>query len=97
VIIEGPAVATRPGVIEPAPVALVPDLPRGILARHASYERLAATVLAGGPPTDDDLTRILLANPMVNSLDQARRLAATIAARMSALDQNWRQPSEAAR
>ena len=97
VIIEGPAVATRPGVIEPAPVALVPDLPRGILARHASYERLAATVLAGGPPTDDDLTRILLANPMVNSLDQARGLAAAIAARMSALDPDWRQPSEAAR
>lgn len=97
VIIEGPAVATRPGVIEPAPVALLPDLPRGILARHASYERLAATVLAAGPPTDDDLTRILLANPMVNSLDQARRLAAAIAARMSALDPDWRQPSEAAR
>jgi len=97
VIIEGPAVATRPGVIEPAPVALLPDLPRGILARHASYERLAATVLAAGPPTDDDLTRILLANPMVNSLDQARRLAAAIAARMSAFDPDWRWPSAADR
>lgn len=90
VIVEGPAVARRPGVIEPEPVTLLPDLPRGILARHASYERLAATVLAAGPPTDDDLTRILLANPMVNSLDQARGLAATIAARMSVFDPDWR-------
>jgi 6-phospho-beta-glucosidase len=90
VIVEGPAVATRPGVIEPAPVTFLPDLPRGILARHASYERLAATVLAAGPPTDDDLTRILLANPMVNSLDQARGLAAAIAARMSVFDPDWR-------
>jgi 6-phospho-beta-glucosidase len=90
VIVEGPAAAPRPGVIEPEPVALLPDLPRGILARHASYERLAATTLAAGPPTDDDLTRILLANPMVNSLDQARGLAAAIAARMSVFDPDWR-------
>jgi 6-phospho-beta-glucosidase len=90
VIVEGPAAATRPGVIEPAPVAVLPDLPRGILARHASYERLAATVLAAGPPSDADLTRILLANPMVNSLDQARGLAAAIAARMAVFDPEWR-------
>ncbi len=78
VIVEGPAVATRPGVIEPEPVALLPDLPRGILAKHASYA------------TDHDLTRILLANPMVNSLDQARGLAAAIAARMSVPGPDWR-------
>jgi len=90
VIVEGPALVTGPGVIEPEPVAGLPDLPRGILARHASYERLAATVLAAGPLTDDDLTRILLANPMVNSLDQARGLAGAIAARMSASDPDWR-------
>jgi 6-phospho-beta-glucosidase len=90
VIVEGPAVARLPGAIEPEPVAVLPDLPRGILARHASYERLAATVLAAGPPTDDDMTRILLANPMVNSLDQARGLAAAIAARMSVFDPDWR-------
>jgi len=90
VIVEAPAVATRPGVIETEPVAALPDLPRGILSRHASYERMAATVLAAGPPTDDDLTRILLANPMVNSLDQARGLAGAIAARMSVFDPDWR-------
>jgi 6-phospho-beta-glucosidase len=90
VIIEGPAVATRPGVIDPAPVVSLPDLPRGILARHASYERLAATVLAAGPPTDADMIRILLANPMVTSLDQARGIAAAIAARMSAFEPDWR-------
>jgi 6-phospho-beta-glucosidase len=90
VIVEGPAVATRPGVLEPEPVASLPDLPRGILARHASFERLAATVLAAGPPTDGDLTRILLANPMVSSLDQARGLGAAIVARMSVFDPDWR-------
>jgi len=90
VIVEGPAVATMPGVIEPEPVTTLPDLPRGILARHASYERLAATLLAAAPPTDDDLTRILLANPMVSSLDQARGLAGAIAARMSEFDPDWR-------
>ena len=90
VTVEGPAVATSPGVIEPEPVASLPDLPRGILAGHASYERLAAITLSAGPPTDDDLTRILLANPMVTSLDQARGLAAVIAARMTAFEPNWR-------
>ncbi len=82
--------ARLPGVIEPELVTLLPDLPRGILARHASYERLAGNTLAAGPPTDDDMTRILLANPMVNSLDQARGLAATIAVRMSVFDPDWR-------
>src|SRR5258707_9872564 len=90
VIVEGPAVARLPRVMEPEPGTLLPDLPRGILARHASYERLAGNTLAAGPPTDDDMTRILLANPMVNSLDQARGLAATIAVRMSVFDPDWR-------
>ena len=81
VIVEGPATVTRRGRAEPLPVAELPDLPRGILARHASYERLAATTLAAGQPAVDDLVRILLANPMVTSLDQARGLAAAIAAR----------------
>ena len=90
VIVEGPATVAKPGVIEPEPVAVLPDLPRGILARHAAFERLAATTLAAGPPSDDDLVRILLANPMVSSLDQARGLAAAIAARMSDYDPGWR-------
>lgn len=90
VIVEGPALATRAGLIEPAPVAVLPDLPRGILARHASYERLAATTLAAGQPTDEELVRVLLANPMVTSLDQARGLATVIAGRMSDADPTWR-------
>ena len=65
-------------------------LPRGILARHAAYERLAATCLAAGPPADDDMVRTLLANPMVSSLDQAKALAAAIVTRMSAFDPEWR-------
>ncbi len=83
VIVEGPATMPARGAAEPMPVTELPDLPRGILARHASYERLAATTLAAGPPSADDLIRILLANPMVVSLDQARGLAAAIATRMS--------------
>ncbi len=83
VIVEGPARMTARGSAVPLPVAALPDLPRGILARHASYERLAALTLAAGPPSDDDLVAILLANPMVTSLDQARGLAAAIAARMA--------------
>ena len=90
VIVEGPARVARPGQIEAAPVVSLPDLPRGILARHASYERLAAVTLAAGPPGDDELIRVLLANPLVTSLDQASGLAAVIAARMSADDPHWR-------
>lgn len=85
VIVEGPATVARRGPAEPMPVAELPDLPRGILARHASYERLAATTLAAGQPSADALVAILLANPMVTSLDQARGLAAAIAARMPGL------------
>jgi 6-phospho-beta-glucosidase len=82
VIVEGPAVVMRPGVIEPLPVVDLPDLPRGILARHASYERLAATTLAACRQlAADDLVRVLIANPMVSGLDQARALAAAIARR----------------
>jgi 6-phospho-beta-glucosidase len=90
VIVEGPATVGGPGMIEPEPVAVLPDLPRGILAGHAAFERLAATTLAAGPPNDQDLLRILLANPMVSSLDQARGLATAIAARMSDFDPDWR-------
>ncbi|HEX6933414.1 MAG TPA: hypothetical protein VF162_14810 [Streptosporangiaceae bacterium] len=81
VIVEGPAIVAGRGHARPLPVARLPDLPRGILARHASYERLAATTLAAGQPAASDLVRILLANPMVASLDQARALADAIAAR----------------
>ena len=90
VIVEGPAQAARAGQIEPTPVASLPDLPRGILARHASSERLAAVTLAADPPGDDELIRVLLANPLVTSLDQARGLAAAIVDRMSAYDPHWR-------
>ncbi len=90
VIVEGPATMTVLGRAAPLPVAALPDLPRGILARHASYERLAAITLAAGPPSDEDLVAILLANPMVTSLDQAIGLAAAIAARMEAYDPRWR-------
>ena len=90
VIVEGPATVRGRGVIEPEPVVDLPDLPRGILGRHASYERIAATTLAAGPPGDDDMTRALLANPMVTSLNQARGLAAAIAARMTDHDPSWR-------
>jgi 6-phospho-beta-glucosidase len=90
VIVEGPATVTTPGVIEPQPVVVLPDLPRGILAGHAAFERLAAITLAAGPPTDQELIRILLSNPMVSSFDQARGLAAAIAARMSDFDPGWR-------
>lgn len=90
VIVEGPATVTTPGVIEPEPVVVLPDLPRGVLAGHAAFERLAATTLAAGPPTDEDLARILFSNPMVSNLDQARGLAAAIAARMSDFDPGWR-------
>ena len=90
VIVEGPAQIARAGTIEPLPIVSLPDLPRGILARHASYERLAAVTLAGGPPSDDQLIRVLLANPLVTSLDQARGLAGAIADRMSAYDPAWR-------
>jgi 6-phospho-beta-glucosidase len=90
VIVEGPAIMSVHGGAEPLPVVELPDLPRGILASHAAYERLAATTLAAGPPSDDDMLKILLANPMVTSLDQARALAGAIAARMSAFDPEWR-------
>jgi 6-phospho-beta-glucosidase len=90
VIVEGPATVTTPGVIEPEPVVVLPDLPRGVLAGHAAFERLAATTLAAGPPTDEDLAQILFSNPMVSNLDQARGLAAAIAARMSDFDPSWR-------
>jgi 6-phospho-beta-glucosidase len=90
VIVEGPARAARAGQIEPEPAASLPDLPRGILARHACYERLAAITLAAGPPGDDDLVRILIANPLVTTLDQARGLATAIVGRMSAYDPAWR-------
>ena len=81
VIVEGPAAVTSPGQIRPLPVADLPDLPRGILAGHASFERLTAVTLAAGPPHQAELVRMLLANPLVTSLDQARGLAAAIAAR----------------
>ena len=81
VIVEGPATMARRGHAKSLPMAELPDLPRGVLATHASYERLAATTLAAGQPDADDLVRILLANPMVTSLDQARGLASAIAAR----------------
>jgi 6-phospho-beta-glucosidase len=90
VIVEGPAAFRRRCGPDALPVPDLPDLPRGILASHASYERLAATTLAAGLPGDDDLVRILLANPMVRDLDQARGLAAAIAARMTAYDPLWR-------
>ena len=80
VIVEGPALVSAPGQIEALPVVSLPDLPRGILGSHAAFERLAALTLAAGPPGRADLVRILLANPMVTSLDQARNLAAAIAA-----------------
>jgi alpha-galactosidase/6-phospho-beta-glucosidase family protein len=48
VIVEGPATMAIRGPAEPLPVAELPDLPRGILARHAAYERLAATTLSAG-------------------------------------------------
>jgi 6-phospho-beta-glucosidase len=90
VIVEGPATVPRPGVLEPGAVASLPDLPRGILAGHAAYERLAATTLASGTPRDDEMTRVLIANPLVTSVDQARGLTTAIAARMSAHDPSWR-------
>jgi len=81
VIIEGPVLAQAPGRLEAQPVIALPDLPRGLLARHAAYERLAVQALTG-QPTTAGLTRALLANPMVASLDQARALAAAICNRM---------------
>ena len=90
VIVEGPATLRAGGRAEPLPAVELPDLPRGILAGHACYERLAATTLAAGPPDDDDLVRVLLANPMVRDLDQARGLAGAIAARMAESDPRWR-------
>lgn len=90
VIVEGPATVPVRGRAQALPVVALPDLPRGILARHAAYERLAATTLAAGPPADEDMHKILLANPMVTSLDQARALAGAIVSRMSACDPQWR-------
>jgi 6-phospho-beta-glucosidase len=90
VIVEGPATVPVRGPAEALPVVELPDLPRGILARHAVYERLAATTLAAGPPADEDMHKILLANPMVTSLDQARALTGAIISRMSAYDPQWR-------
>lgn len=83
VIVEGPAAVSGPGQIRTLPVACLPDLPRTILAGHAAFEHLAAVTLAAGPPGRDGLVRMLLANPLVTSLDQARALAATIAARQA--------------
>ena len=80
VIVEGPALLARPRQIEPQPVAGLPDLPRGLLARHAAYERLTVEALTS-ELTADSLTRALLANPMVSDLDQADSLAAAILAR----------------
>jgi alpha-galactosidase/6-phospho-beta-glucosidase family protein len=80
VIVEGPALLTRPGQIEPQPVADLPDLPRGLLAQHAAYERLTVEALTR-EPTADSLSRALVANPMVSDLDQADLLAAAILAR----------------
>lgn len=77
VIVEGPARAEHPGRIEPQAVADLPDLPRGLLAGHAAFERLTVRALAGNPSADD-LTRALLANPMVATLDQARALMGAI-------------------
>jgi 6-phospho-beta-glucosidase len=90
VIVEGPATLRAGGGAEPLPAVELPELPRGILAGHASFERLAATTLAAGPPDDDDVLRVLLANPMVRDLDQARGLARAIAARMAEFDPHWR-------
>jgi 6-phospho-beta-glucosidase len=90
VIVEGPATVPVRGPAKALPVVELPDLPRGILARHATYERLAATTLAAGPPADEDMHKILLANPMVTSLDQARALTGAIISRMSAYDPQWR-------
>jgi 6-phospho-beta-glucosidase len=90
VIVEGPATVPVGGPAEALPVVELPDLPRGILARHAAYERLAATTLAAGPPADENMHKILLANPMVTSLDQARALTGAIISRMSAYDPQWR-------
>jgi 6-phospho-beta-glucosidase len=90
VIVEGPATVRVRGPAEALPVVELPDLPRGVLAGHAAYERLAATTLAAGPPADEDMHKILLANPMVTSLDQARALTRAIISRMSAYDPQWR-------
>lgn len=77
VIIEAPSRISEPHRIEHLPVPALPDLPRGLLARHASYELLAVQALAG-EPTAEGLTRALLANPMVSTLRQARALAQAI-------------------
>lgn len=88
--VEGPTLVPLPGQIQALPLADLPDLPRGLLAHHAAYERLTAHTLAAGQPTDEDLTRALLANPMVTSLNQARGLTAAIVARMSGTSPGWR-------
>ena len=90
VIVEGPAAFRRRCRPDALPVPDLPELPRGILASHATYERLAAMTLAARAPADDDLVRVLLASPMVRDLDQARGLAAAIAARMAQFDPHWR-------
>jgi 6-phospho-beta-glucosidase len=82
VILEGPAVVRGPGRVDLQPLAALPDLPRGLLAEHAAYERLTVEALAH-EPTSEGLSRAMLANPMVTDLDQATALAADIQARIA--------------
>lgn len=77
VTIEGPTIVRSPGCIEAQAVAELPDLPRGLLAQHAAYERLAVQALAAGSAAAG-LTRALLGNPMVSSIGQATALSAAI-------------------
>jgi 6-phospho-beta-glucosidase len=71
------AIRVSPGRLEPLPVPAIPPAVAIWLARHGAYEALAVAATVPGTGRTERL-RALLANPMVASLAQARRLLAAI-------------------
>jgi alpha-galactosidase/6-phospho-beta-glucosidase family protein len=70
--VEGLVTFSAEGHVQPAPLVDLPPLAASLLARHATYERLALE--AADDPNPVRLERALLANPMVATADQARAL-----------------------
>jgi alpha-galactosidase/6-phospho-beta-glucosidase family protein len=77
VVIEAAIAIRVPQRLDVLPLPAVPELPRALLSQQAAFETLTTRALLGAA-TEEGLTRALLANPMVRSVDQARGLVDAI-------------------
>jgi alpha-galactosidase/6-phospho-beta-glucosidase family protein len=76
-VIEAAIAIRVPQRLDVLPLPAVPELPRALLSQQAAFETLTTRALLGAA-TEEGLTRALLANPMVRSVDQARGLVDAI-------------------